>query len=83
MTLVGGMGTLLGPIVGAVVVVALENRLGNVGDFLAAATNIEWFKQIGQSVTMVIGLIFIVCVLAFRRGIVGEIIARLPGAGKR
>ena len=83
MTLVGGMGTLVGPIVGAVVVVALENRLGNVGDFLAAATNIEWFKQIGQSVTMVIGFIFIVCVLAFRRGIVGEIIARLPGAGKR
>jgi len=83
MTLVGGMGTLLGPIVGAVVVVALENRLGNLGDFLAAATNVEWFKQIGQSVTMVIGFIFIVCVLAFRRGIVGEIIARLPGAGKR
>jgi len=83
MTLVGGMGTLVGPIVGAVVVVALENRLGNLGDFLAAATNVEWFKQIGQSVTMVIGFIFIVCVLAFRRGIVGEIIARLPGAGKR
>jgi len=83
MTLVGGMGTLVGPIVGAVVVVALENRLGNLGDFLAAATNVEWFKQIGQSVTMVIGFIFIVCVLAFRRGIVGEIIARLPGASKR
>ncbi len=83
MTLVGGMGTLVGPIVGAVVVVALENRLGDLGDFLAAATNVEWFKQIGESVTMVIGFIFIVCVLAFRRGIVGEIIARLPGAGKR
>jgi len=82
MTLVGGMGTLVGPIVGAVVVVALENRLGNLGDFLAAATNVEWFKQIGQSVTMVIGFIFIVCVLAFRRGIVGELgafIARRRG----
>jgi branched-chain amino acid transport system permease protein len=75
MTLVGGMGTLAGPIVGAIVIVTLENRLGNVGNFLAAATNIEWFKEIGQSVTMVTGFIFIVCVLAFRRGIVGEIVA--------
>jgi branched-chain amino acid transport system permease protein len=82
MTLVGGMGTLAGPLVGAVVVVALENRLGNVGDFLAAATQIDWFKQIGQSVTMVIGAIFIVCVLAFRRGIVGELVARWPRKGK-
>ncbi|HEX2531611.1 MAG TPA: branched-chain amino acid ABC transporter permease [Burkholderiaceae bacterium] len=75
MTLVGGMGTLVGPIVGAIVIVSLENRLGNLGYFLSAATDIEWFKQIGQSVTMVIGFIFIVCVLAFRRGIVGEIVA--------
>jgi branched-chain amino acid transport system permease protein len=78
MTLVGGMGTLVGPIVGAVLVVALENRLGNFGDFLAQATSIDWFREIGQSVTMVIGLIFIVCVLAFRRGIVGELVARWP-----
>jgi branched-chain amino acid transport system permease protein len=78
MTLVGGMGTLVGPIVGAVLVVALENRLGNFGDFLAQATQIDWFREIGQSVTMVIGLIFIICVLAFRRGIVGELVARWP-----
>ncbi|HTN66932.1 MAG TPA: branched-chain amino acid ABC transporter permease, partial [Burkholderiaceae bacterium] len=64
MTLVGGMGTLAGPIVGAIIIIALENRLGNVGDFLASATSIDWFRQIGQSVTMVIGAIFIVCVLA-------------------
>lgn len=83
MTLVGGMGTLAGPIVGAIVIVALENRLGNVGDFLAHATNIEWFKQIGQSVTMVIGAIFIVCVLAFRKGIVGELVDKWgKGRGK-
>ncbi|WP_151447758.1 branched-chain amino acid ABC transporter permease [Lacisediminimonas profundi] len=75
MTLVGGMGTLVGPIVGAVVVIALENKLGDVGAFLAKATNIEWFNAIGESVTMVIGLIFIICVLAFRRGIVGEFAA--------
>lgn len=75
MTLVGGMGTLAGPIVGAILIVALENRLGNIGNFLAALTHIDWFKEIGQSVTTVIGLIFIICVLAFRRGIVGEIVA--------
>lgn len=78
MTLVGGMGTLAGPILGAIIIVSLENRLDNVGDFLAQTTHIEWFKQIGQSVTMVIGFIFIVCVLAFRRGIAGEIVARFP-----
>jgi branched-chain amino acid transport system permease protein len=83
MTLLGGMGTLAGPIVGAVIVVTLENRLGDVGNFLAAATGVEWFKQIGQSVTMVIGFIFIVCVLAFRRGIVGEIVARFSQSKNR
>ena len=75
MTLVGGLGTLVGPIVGAVVIIALENRLGEFGHFLAEVTNIAWFNVIGESVTMVIGLIFIVCVLAFRRGIVGELAA--------
>jgi branched-chain amino acid transport system permease protein len=54
-----------------------------VGSFLASATGIEWFNTIGESVTIVTGFIFIVCVLAFRRGIVGEIGAlfkRAPGA---
>lgn len=73
MTLVGGLGTLVGPIVGAVVIIALENKLGDVGSFLTHATGVEWFNSIGESVTMVIGLIFIICVLAFRRGIVGEL----------
>ena len=73
MTLVGGLGTLTGPIVGAVVIVALENKLGDLGNWLAVLTNIEWFRSIGESVTIVTGFIFIVCVLAFRRGIVGEI----------
>jgi branched-chain amino acid transport system permease protein len=75
MTLVGGLGTLVGPIVGAIVIIALENRLGEVGTWLAQATQIEWFNSIGESVTIVTGFIFIVCVLAFRRGIVGEILA--------
>jgi branched-chain amino acid transport system permease protein len=73
MTLVGGLGTLTGPIVGAIVIIALENKLGDLGNWLAAVTSIEWFRGIGESVTIVTGFIFIVCVLAFRRGIVGEI----------
>ncbi|MBW0169042.1 MAG: branched-chain amino acid ABC transporter permease [Hydrogenophaga sp.] len=72
MTLVGGLGTLSGPLVGAAVVVALENKLGEIGHFLAAVSGIEWFNNLGESVTMVIGFIFVVCVLAFRRGIMGE-----------
>lgn len=77
MTLVGGLGTLVGPIVGAIVIIALENKLGDLGNWLAVATHIEWFRSIGESVTTVTGLIFIVCVLVFRRGIVGELAARL------
>jgi branched-chain amino acid transport system permease protein len=74
MTLVGGLGTLAGPIVGAIVIIALENKLGDLGNWLAALTSIEWFKSIGESVTIVTGFIFIVCVLAFRRGLVGELV---------
>jgi branched-chain amino acid transport system permease protein len=72
MVLVGGMGTMLGPILGAVIVVALENKVGNIGAFIGRATGIEWFNGLGESVTIVIGLIFVICVMAFRRGIVGE-----------
>ncbi len=75
MTLVGGLGTLSGPIVGSAVVVLLENKLGEIGSFLASITGVEWFNTLGESVTMVTGLIFVICVLAFRRGIMGEIIA--------
>ena len=77
MTLVGGLGTLSGPLVGAAVVVLMENKLGELGHFLARITSVEWFNTLGESVTMVTGLIFVVCVLAFRRGIMGEIIAWL------
>jgi branched-chain amino acid transport system permease protein len=72
MVLVGGMGTMLGPILGAVIVVALENKVGNIGAFIGRITGIEWFNGLGESVTIVIGLIFVICVMAFRRGIVGE-----------
>lgn len=57
MTLLGGMGTLFGPIVGAVTVVTLQHELATLG---------SW-------VQVVIGLIFIACVLVFRRGVVGEL----------
>lgn len=72
MTLVGGMGTMVGPMVGALVIVALENKIGDVGRALAELTGIAWFNGLGEAVTLVTGLIFILCVLAFRRGIVGE-----------
>jgi len=83
MTLVGGMGTLVGPIIGAFIIIALENKLGDVGNFLVATTGVEWFSTLGESVGMVTGLIFIACVLLFRRGIVGEIGAALAAAGKK
>ncbi|RQH06109.1 branched-chain amino acid ABC transporter permease [Paraburkholderia dinghuensis] len=77
MTLVGGMGTLFGPIVGAALIVSLEDRLGDIGTALASVTGLNWFNALGESATIVTGIIFIACVLAFRRGIVGEIVARV------
>lgn len=85
MTLMGGMGTLSGPIVGSAIVVALENKIGDFGTWLSKATGVEWFSTLGESVTIVTGLIFVICVLAFRRGVMGEIIAwlaRRRGSGK-
>jgi branched-chain amino acid transport system permease protein len=78
MTLVGGLGTVLGPIIGTFVIVLLENKLGEMGALLAAGTGIDWFRTLGESVTIVTGFIFIVCVLLFRRGLVCEVIARWP-----
>ncbi|WAC74029.1 branched-chain amino acid ABC transporter permease [Roseateles sp. SL47] len=72
MTLVGGMGTMVGPIIGALLIIALENKIGDLGQWLAEVTGIQWFAGLGESVSLVTGLIFIVCVLAFRRGLVGE-----------
>jgi branched-chain amino acid transport system permease protein len=77
MTLVGGLGTIVGPIVGAIIIIALENKLGDVGNWLADVSHVDWFHTLGDSVSIVTGIIFIACVLAFRRGIVGEISARL------
>lgn len=60
MTLLGGMGTILGPAVGATVIVAMQNYLADLGSM----------------VTIIMGATFVVCVLVFRRGIVGEWIYR-------
>jgi branched-chain amino acid transport system permease protein len=57
MTLVGGLGTVFGPIIGALVIVAMQNYLASLG---------AW-------VTVVQGVIFVICVLTFREGIVGVI----------
>ncbi|GCB04733.1 branched-chain amino acid ABC transporter permease [Ralstonia sp. SET104] len=78
MTLVGGLGILSGPLLGAALVIALENKLGDIGAFLAGATGIDGFNILGESVTTVTGAIFVICVLTFRRGIMGEIAARVP-----
>jgi branched-chain amino acid transport system permease protein len=60
MTILGGMGTVLGPVVGSAVVVTLEDQLAD---------------KVGSLVTVIMGAIFVVCVLLFRRGIVGELMA--------
>jgi branched-chain amino acid transport system permease protein len=73
MTLIGGLGTLTGPILGAFIVVLMENKVGDFGQMMANLTGVDWFLRLGESVTIVIGLIFVICVLAFRRGIVGEV----------
>jgi branched-chain amino acid transport system permease protein len=52
--------------------VLLENKVGDFGAAVAKLTGIEWFQRLGESVTIVIGLIFVICVLSFRRGLVGE-----------
>jgi len=75
MTLVGGLGTVLGPMVGAAIVLLLEHQLGEIGNALAALTRVEWFRSLGENVGIVTGLIFIVCVLLLRKGVVGEIAA--------
>lgn len=76
MTLVGGLATFSGPLLGAFVVVTIENKLGEIGNKLAELTGIDWFATLGDSVTLVTGAIFILCVLAFRRGIMGELASR-------
>ena len=60
MTLVGGLGTIYGPVVGAFVIVSMQ----------------QYLSEVGQWVLVIQGTVFVACVLAFRRGIVGEIAAK-------
>ena len=60
MTLMGGLGTILGPFAGALTIVGLENLLAD---------------KVGSWVTVIMGSMFVLCVMLFRRGIVGEIAA--------
>jgi len=57
MTLVGGLGTIFGPVIGAFVIIAMQ----------------QYLAQFGQWVTVIQGGIFVICVLTFRRGVIGEI----------
>lgn len=82
MTLVGGLGTLAGPILGAFIVITLENKLGDIGGFLAQVSGVQWFNTLGESVTMVTGFIFVVCVLCFRSGVLGFLISATHRLGR-
>jgi len=66
MTLLGGLGTVFGPVVGAFVIAAMENYLSELGAWVIIAQ----------------GIIFVICVLAFRRGIIGELEAWLRSRRK-
>ena len=68
MTLLGGLGTILGPFVGAATIVSLQTQLADV---------------VGSWVTVIMGAIFVICVLLFRRGIVGELQALIRRVGIR
>ena len=57
MTLVGGLGTIFGPVVGAFIIIAMQ----------------QYLAGFGQWVTVIQGVIFVACVLTFRRGVIGEL----------
>ena len=61
MSLLGGVGTFIGPVIGSSIVVSLQNLLAD---------------KVGAWVTVIIGATFMVCVIAFRKGVVGEVLAR-------
>jgi branched-chain amino acid transport system permease protein len=68
MTLLGGMGTFAGPVIGAFTIIGLQNFLAD---------------QVGSWINVIIGAIFVVCVVAFRKGFVGELVAWLQRRGAK
>lgn len=71
MCLLGGLGTTLGPIVGAVLVVMLETKLSDIGVISIAGFSLD----LSTKVPILVGVVFMICVLIFRKGIVGELLA--------
>jgi len=65
MTLLGGVGTFFGPLLGSAIVVSMQTLLAD---------------KVGGWVTVIIGCVFVFCVLSFRKGIVGEVMGRLHRA---
>lgn len=78
MTLVDDPGILSGPLLDTALIITLGNRLGDIGSFLAGAAGIDDLNILGESVIMVTGTVLVTCVLAFRRGIMGEITVHVP-----
>jgi branched-chain amino acid transport system permease protein len=79
MCLLGGLGTPLGPIIGAILVVTLESRLSSLGVIQIGSLAVD----LSSKVPVIIGLIFMACVLLFRRGIVGVISEAFASAKAR
>ncbi|MGL5167064.1 MAG: branched-chain amino acid ABC transporter permease [Afipia sp.] len=79
MCLLGGLGTPLGPVIGAILVVALESRLSGLGVVQIGPIALD----LSSKVPIIIGFVFMICVLLFRRGIVGEISAAFASAKAR
>lgn len=65
MTLIGGIGTLFGPVVGAAIVIGIQSRLAWIGSWMM----------------VIVGVIFVICVMSFRKGIVGTLMASAERAG--
>src|SRR4051794_10034025 len=84
MTLIGGIGTLLGPVVGAFIIVTMDTYFVSIAGFFIAILSYfipveTYLTQAGSWVTIIEGVIFVICVLTFRQGIVGVIAPYLTG----
>src|SRR5690606_13414991 len=86
MSLVGGGGTLSGPVVGATVLVTPLSRAEGVARALASWSGIEAIGTFGSSAVLIVGLFFILCALGFRGGIMGSVthwMTRISRPGRR
>ncbi|MCJ9728637.1 branched-chain amino acid ABC transporter permease [Bradyrhizobium sp. PRIMUS42] len=79
MCLLGGLGTSGGPIVGAIFIVTLEGYLADIGTIRVAGLSFD----LSTKIPIVIGAIFMLCVLTFRKGVVGEFAERFTRFGRK